>query len=143
MGAVYLPDVKVSLGPKVSGVCEQWLDTSLTLEVGLVVSDGSVVNVDISIPDGAVLAYGTTEAWSEAAVVEALASLVETMMSLLGGSLSFDLQELLGDLGSDDSLLSLVGELEPKVLWNEPAVTNNGEFPEGTYMLSMSLWPTE
>jgi hypothetical protein len=76
-------------------------------------------------------------------VVASLGKLVETMMSLMGGSLSFDLAEMLGDLGSDESLLSLVGEIKPRIIWNEPAVLSKGDTPTGTYMLSLALWDTE
>lgn len=143
MGALYLPDVLVSIGPDNGTGCETWLKTSLALEVGLVVRDGTTLSVDIAIPEGAVLDYASTGLWTEGDVVEALGSLVETMMGLLGGSLSFDLAEILGDLGSDDSLLALVGELSPKIVWNEPAKIEKGSVPPGTYMLSLSLWDVE
>jgi hypothetical protein len=143
MGALYLPDMKVGIGPDNGAGCETWLTTSLALEVGLKISDGTKINIDISIPEGAVLEYASTGTWSEDEVVASLGSLVETMMGLLGGSLSFDLAELLGDLGSDDSLLSLVGEINPQIIWNEAAVINKGDVPTGTYMLSMSLWDVE
>ena len=143
MGALYIPDVTVSMGPDNGAGCETWLVTSLALEVGLDIKNGTVIGIDIAIPDGAVLEYGSTGTWTEQEVVTALGNLVETMMSLLGGNLSFDLAELLGDLGSDDSLLSLVGEIEPKVIWNEPALMSQGDAPVGTYMLSLQLWATE
>lgn len=143
MGALYLPDVRVGIGPDNGAGCEPWLTTSLALEVGLMIKEGTKINVDISIPDGAVIEYASTGTWSEAEVVSSLGSLVETMMSLLGGSLSFDLAELLGDLGSDDSLLSLVGDIKPQIIWNEEAVMNKGDVPVGTYMLSLSLWDVE
>ena len=52
MGALYLPDVLVSIGPDNGAGCEAWLTTSLAIEVGLVVRDGTTLNVDISIPEG-------------------------------------------------------------------------------------------
>jgi hypothetical protein len=143
MGALYLPDVSVSMGPDYGAGCEPWLVTSMAIEVGLMVKEGTVISVDLSIPEGAVLDYRSTGVWSEEAVVASLGKLVETMMSLMGGSLSFDLAEMLGDLGSDESLLSLVGEIKPRIIWNEPAVLSKGDTPTGTYMLSLALWDTE
>ena len=143
MGRLILPDVTVEIGSEMGGICEPWLVTSLTMDVALVVKNGTTVGIDLSIPEGIVLEYGAEGPWVESEVVEGLSSLVQTMMSLLGGQLSFDLAELLGDLGSDDSLLGIMGELKPSIVWNEPFVAGGLPVPEGTYNLSISLWDVE
>jgi len=145
MGALYLPDVGLEIGAMTGGWCEPWLTASIAMDVNLVVKEGTKIGVDLVVSEGAVLDYGSTGPWAEDDVIAGLGSLVQSMTSLLGGQLSFDLADMLGGLGGtggDDPLGAVFGDLEPRIVWCEPFDVAGAPAPEGTYVMSLALWPT-
>jgi hypothetical protein len=109
---MYLPDLQIEVGITHDGIdCDPWLDATLAVEAGFV-ADGSALELDLSIPDGAVTFYAAEGAYDEQEVVQGLGGLFDVILPLLGGALSFDLADLLGG-----------GELIPGVETSEPRLT--------------------
>ena len=111
---------------------------SLATEVGLEVSEGSVLGIDIEMPEGALLYYGADpDDYDEQEVIAAFASYLETMLGLVGGFAEIDLGEMLAGseetegMGLGNVSLSIV---DSRSLWND-----NPEV-EGLYALSINLW---
>lgn len=135
LGTLLLPDVGLSIGVSSPGLtCVPWLDASLALEVGLQM-DGTAVTPRIEIVDGAVLSYAATGEFDEDLIVGGLGALIDASLSLLGGSLTFDLSELLA--GGTGGLA--VGDLAPRLLDLAPVEGPDGPLP-GLRVLSLSLW---
>ena len=82
LAVVYLPDLQVDVGIRQGSVCEDWLSASLAVELGLAVTEGTKIGLDLEVVEGAVLAYGATE-YDEALVVEGLGNWVELAIGLL------------------------------------------------------------
>jgi len=139
---LYLPDVVLDIGVMDSGSCESWLVASLAFEVGLDVRNGQLLQMDLDIPEGAVLEYGADPGWEEDEVVAGLAGFMGTAMDLLGSQFSFDLGDLLGGLGdvSSDPMLGAFGEMDVRILGSEPLLDEAGNHPEGLYDISLGLW---
>ena len=136
LARLYLPDLRVTVSTMHNGACFDWLEASLLMDIGLDV-DGTALGMELDVSDGAVLSYDASEGWDEDAVVAGLGAFVETAMSLLGGTLGFDLADLLG--GADLGLEGLDG-LEPSILASERLRDADGVWVEGTYDVSMALF---
>ena len=134
LAKLYLPDLRVTASTMKNGACFDWLEASLLLEIGLGV-DGTALDMQLDVTDGAVLAYGADEGWDEDEIVAGLGSFVETAVGLLGGSLGFDLADLLG--GADLGIEGLEG-LSPSVLASE-RLYEDEVWVEGLYDVSLSL----
>ena len=97
LARAYLPDLRVRVDTILGGECEAWLDASVFAVVDLTL-DGTEVSADFDVVDVAVLSYGA-EQYDLATVETQLGAVVESLTGLLGGQLSFDLGDALGDLG--------------------------------------------
>ncbi|MBW1881212.1 MAG: hypothetical protein JRJ84_22895 [Deltaproteobacteria bacterium] len=139
---LYLPDVILDIGIMDSGSCESWLVASMALELGLDVRSGQLLQMDLDIPEGAVLEYGADPGWEETEVVDGLAGFMGTAMDLLGSQFSFDLGDLLGGLGdlSSDPTLGVFGEMDIRILDSQPLLDETGNHPEGLYDISLGLF---
>ena len=141
LAVLYLPDVDVNISTLDGSTCVPWLETNLSLEVGIEVSDGTMVSIDMGVGDGAVLYYATTRNWEEEALVDDLGSYIGTLMSLLGGTLEFDLAELFGGLDtSGTDQLGLFENLEPEIVDSVQLYDEEGEPVEGLFGIVLRLW---
>lgn len=144
IAVAYLPDFQLEVGTMdSSGDCDDWLETSLALELGILIENGAELGFDMKIAEGAVLEYGA-EDWEEDEVIEGLADwfegLAPTLLSLLGGSLDLDINSLLGELGGDSTFGALLGDLYIEVVDSQPLPSEDGTWIEGLYAVSMTLW---
>ena len=135
LAVIYIPDLVVNIGIQQGSQCEDWLVASLAAEVALEVKNGTELGIGIDVPEGAVLYYGA-EDWEEVEVVEALGSYVGTMVSLLGGFAQFDLSTMLGEF----ALIDGMSPLSLAITDSEALVTEDGEWTEGLYQVSIDLW---
>ncbi len=135
LAAIDLPDAWVTVGVQRGGACEDWLVARLALELHLTVEEGTAIGFDLQVPDGLLVDYGA-EVDDPQAVVDGLAAYLETMLGLLGGSLSIDL----GDLLSGSGMGGAFGEVSPAVVGSRAMVDEDGEPIEGLYALSLTLW---
>jgi len=141
----YLPDARLLVSTYNDG-CEPWLEASLAMEVGLEVTEGTQIEMDLNIAEGAVLSYGATSSWEEEEVIAGLSLVVSGFLSLAGDQLSFDLADLfggLGDLGGGgeaDPLGGLLGDISPQILDSRAQLLEDGAHPEGLYAVSLTLW---
>ncbi|MFT7521384.1 MAG: hypothetical protein ACI9MC_003535, partial [Kiritimatiellia bacterium] len=143
LGHLYMPDLTVDVGTENGGECTTWLVANLAIDAALVV-DGSEIKVDLAVGEGAIMYYGATDGWTEPELVESLGSLITTLTGFLGGSLSFDLAELISGLdGGESSLFSALGPMKPMILDSKQMIGPEGKPIEGMYSLSMSLWDEE
>jgi len=138
---LFVPDLKVEIGIMDGNDCDDWIVASLAAEIGLVVEDGSVLNIDLKIPEGKLLYYGA-DGYDEEEVLPALANYLETMIGLVGGFAQIDLGDILGGGGGMGTEELPLGDLQLQIidshsLWNE-----NPEI-EGLYAISLNLWPSE
>lgn len=141
LAVLYLPDLQLDLEVMEGSSCEDWLEASLALEIGLVVEDdGSVIGMDLEVVEGAVLAYGAEPGWDEAEVVDGLGGFLESIMSLLGGTLEIDLSELMG--GSTDMLGGSFA-LEPRIVDSVMLEDQDGAWTEGLYAVSLDVFAEE
>jgi hypothetical protein len=117
MANIYLPDAQVTIGqlPPGATTCQDWLVASLAIEVGLEITEGTEVAIQLEIPEGAVLYY-EADFYDEDEVIEGLGGLLESSLDLLGGSLAFDLSDLLGGELSGDLLGGLGLDIDPELL---------------------------
>jgi hypothetical protein len=142
LAVLYMPDVFVDVGVMQGGACQDWLQASLAMEVGIDVRDGTAVGISMAVPEGAVLFYGADEdEWTEAEVVDGLGRFIVGSLDLLAGNLSFDLADLLGGLGGGLGIPGLDGmALAPRLVSSTPLLDADGAHPEGLYSLGMSLF---
>ena len=143
IAVAYLPDFKLDVGIMDGSSCDDWLSTSVAMELGINIENGAELGFDIRIAEGAVLAYGA-EDWEEDEVITGLSDwfggLAPTLLSLLGGSLDLDLNALLGGFGGDTGMGGLLGDLYINVVDSEPLLNEDGTWTEGLYAVSMTLW---
>ena len=138
LAVLYLPDLQVEIETMRGSSCEDWLEASLAVELGLEVTDeGSVIGVDLAVIEGAVLDYQAEPGWDEAEVVDGLGGFVESIMSLMGGMIEIDLGELMG--GSTD-LLGGSFALEPRIVDSVILEDEDGEWTEGLYAVSLDVF---
>ncbi len=97
LARAYLPDLRVDIDTVLGGDCVDWLDASVFAVVDLTL-DGTEVSADFDVRDVAVLSYGA-EQYELESVESQLGAVVESLAGLLGGQLSFDLGDALGDVG--------------------------------------------
>lgn len=109
LARVWMPDLRFSIETQSGGVCSPWLDASVfaILELNL---SGTEVSAELEVPSVIVLHYGAEDV-DEAEVGAALGQLVESMVGLFAGTLSFDLGDALG---------ALPVEIDPRVVSVEP-----------------------
>ena len=137
LAVLYLPDLRFDVEVEIDGSCEEWLEASLAVEAGLAVEDGTALGFDVQVPEGVVLEYETTDEWQEAEVIEGIAGLIGSLITLAGGFVDLDLADLLGGLG--DGLLP-EGTLELAVVDCQPMVDENGDPIEGLYAVAARLF---
>ncbi len=137
LAVLYLPDLRFDVEVEIDGSCEEWLEASLAVEAGLAVEDGTALDFDIQVPEGVVEEYETTDDWEEAEVIEGIADLIGSLITLAGGFVDLDLADLLGGLG--DGLLP-EGTLELAVVDSQPMVDENGDPIEGLYAIAVRLF---
>lgn len=142
LAVLYMPDVFVDVGVMQGGACQDWLQASLAMEVGIDVRDGTAVGISMAVPEGAVLFYGADEdEWTEAEVVDGLGRFIVGSLELFAGNLSFDLADLLGGLGGGLGIPGLDGmAIAPRLVSSTPLRDADGAHPEGLYSLGMSLF---
>lgn len=140
---LFVPDLKVEIGIKDGNDCDDWIVASLAAEIGLVVEDGSVLNIDLEIPEGKLLYYGADD-YDEEEVLPALANYLETMIGLVGGFAQIDLGDLLagGAGGGEETEALPLGDLELQIIDSHSLWEDNPEI-EGLYAISLNLWPSE
>lgn len=142
LAVLYMPDFQVDAGVLQNGVCTDWLSTSLAVQLGINVENGSELGFSMQVDEGAVLAYGASE-YDEDAVVDGLSTwfegMVPMLLSLVGGGLDLDLNSLLSGLGGG-GLDGILGDTNIQVLGSTRLYDANGEWPEGLYALSIQLW---
>lgn len=97
LARAYLPDLRVDIDTIQGSDCVDWLDASVFAVIDLNL-DGTEVAADLNVRDVAVLQYGATE-YDQEAVETQLGGVVAGFAGLLGGQLSFDLGDALGDFG--------------------------------------------
>ncbi len=144
LAQLHMPDFRFTAGVQQGSDCVDWIDASLelTLDIGLL--DGRALDLQVQVPDGALLSYGASPgSYDEDEVVAALGSYMGTMIGLLGGFLDFDLGELLGGLGgggSEDPLGGVLGDLDVQFTDSRPLLNDDGTWTEGLYVLSLDLF---
>lgn len=146
LATLYLPDLGVNASVLQGGFCTPWLQASMVGQIDLVIRHGTAIGVDIHFPEGAVLYYGATSEWDEAAVIAGLSSFIEGAVGLFGGSLEFDLADILGGLSGGtgtDPLSALFGDIAPQIITSEPLVGADGQPVEGMAQIGLQLWATE
>ncbi|MEC7986634.1 MAG: hypothetical protein VX278_15815 [Myxococcota bacterium] len=135
---LYLPDLNVNVGIKDGSDCEDWLVASLATEIALEVSDGSVLGIDIEMPEGSLLYYGAdADEYEEEEVIAAFSSYLETMLGLVGGFAEIDLGEMLA--GSEEGEGMGLGNVSLNVVDSRSLWYDNPDI-EGLYALSINLW---
>ncbi len=138
-----LPDLVLDVGVSTPTLtCLPWLSASLQLEIGLAVTSGTALGVDLTIDDGAVLFYAAEGDWPEAQLVAGLGGLVESVIGLVGGSLELDLADLFGSVGAGTTTTGALplGDLAPRLLDSEAAIAPDGSPLPGSAVVSVSLW---
>jgi hypothetical protein len=143
LAVIHIPDLRLIIEADRGSGCRDWLDASLSLEARLGLQEGTKLGLDLAVVDGAVLAFDS-EGYDPDEVVGALGGLVNTLTSLVGGTLSFDLADLLGGLGGASDPTNPLGALtavQPKLLEATPLVDADGAPKEGALAISMKLWP--
>jgi hypothetical protein len=142
---VYLPDATVKFGYLAPGssVCSDWLVASMALEVGLVVTEGTVLAFDLAAPEGAVVSYGAT-GWEEEAVITGLSGSITSLLGLFGGLIQIDLAEIL-DLeallgGLSEGLGAELPPLDLRIGEARPAVGVDGQPIDGLWQVGVQLF---
>jgi hypothetical protein len=132
---LYLPDMIINVGVDTGSGCTDWLVMSLAAEIGVEISEGTKIGIDMNVGEGAVLYYGATE-FEEDAVIEGFGSYLSTLLSLFGGFAEFDLADMLGgaDLGLGLEDFSI------EILDSQKIYDFYDEWPEGLFSLSVNLW---
>ncbi len=139
LAVMYLPDLKMDVQRMVDGECENWLFASLAVEAGIQVEDGTKLSFDLTVTDGAVIAYkADPENWTEDEVIAGLADFLENILSLVGGMIEFDLADLLGGQGGEYG--DLLANLSPAIVDSTPMTDDEGEPIEGLYTISLNLF---
>ena len=138
LAMLYLPDMTFDVGYNTETThCSPWLDATVALEIGFVVTNGSMLTMDMVVAEGVVNQYESTGTWTEDEVIDSLGGLLEAVMGLVGGQLEFDLADM---LGGDDLEGGLLGETSMTVLDSEQLDGADGKPVEGLYGLPIRLW---
>lgn len=135
LAVLYIPDMIVDFGVQQGDDCEDWLRASLAAEVQLGVTNGSALEIDLVVPEGAILYYGADD-WDEDEVVAALGDYVGTLIGLLGGFVELDLGELLGST----ELIPGLSPVSLSINDSQPLLNEDGSWTEGLYRVSVTLW---
>jgi len=139
LAVLYMPDLQFDVEYKDNGVCEEWLEASLAVEAGIVVEDGTQLGFDIQVPEGKVTDYETDAEWTDEEVIDGLAGLLESIVSLAGGLIEIDLADLLG--GLEDTGLPV--DLALEITDSSPMEDEDGNPIEGLYAVAVRLFPDE
>jgi len=134
---LYLPDMIVNVGVDTGTGCNDWLVMSLAAEVGIEISDGTKLGIDLNVGEGAIVFYGAEE-YVEDEVITGFSSFLSTLMNLVGGFTEFDLADILG--GGGDPLGLGLGGLSIELIDSQKIYTVQDEWPEGLFSLSINLW---
>lgn len=144
LAQLHMPDFRFTAGVQQGSDCVDWIDASLELSLNIGLLDGRALDLQVQVPDGALLFYGATPgSYDEDEVVAALGTYMGTMIGLLGGFLDFDLGELLGGLGGGDGtdpLSGVLGDLDVQFTDSRPLLNDDGTWTEGLYVLSLDLF---
>jgi hypothetical protein len=97
LARAYLPDVQVDIDTVLGGECVDWLDATVYAVVDLSL-EGTEISADLDVRDVFVTAYAA-DSYNRQTVEDELGVVVESLAGLLGGQLSFDLGDALGDFG--------------------------------------------
>lgn len=142
---LHMPDFRFTAGVQQGSECQDWLEASLELSLGIGLVDGQALDLQVQALDGALLYYGAAEgSYDEDEVIAGLGAYMGTMIGLLGGFLDFDLGSLLGGLGggttAGDPLSAVLGGVNPRVTDSRPLLNDDGTWTEGLYVLSLDLF---
>lgn len=143
---VYLPDATVKFGYLEPGAeaCTDWLVASMALEVGVAITDGTVIDLQLGAPEGKVLSYGAVD-YDEDGVIQGLSGSLTSLLGLFGGLVQLDLAELL-DLeallgGLTDSLGVDLGELSLRIGDARPVLGDDGQPIDGLWAVGVAVFP--
>ncbi len=144
LGSIYLPDFVIDAGIKNGAACNTWLKASMATEIDLVVSDGSKLGFDISMPEGALLEYGAEDVDDEA-VVTALGDGFAGTLSPLLSSFEVDLADMLGGGAADpaDPLSLITSNLDIQIQESRRFDTGPAAADESLYAVSIGLFSAE
>ena len=140
LAVISMPDVPLNIGYRevAGGACQDWLNATIALQIGLTVEDGTKLGFDITIPDGAVYYYGAPGDRDEMEIVDQLGGVVDSLIGVVGSQLEFDLADMFGLGGGEDMLL---GGIAPEIVHSQQVIGLDGEPVDGMYGLEMMLWP--
>ncbi len=130
LGVILIPDLRVEIATVQDDECVPWLQATLSAEVELNVTTGTVLEFDLQYGDGAVLSYATSAQWVEDRVLGDVEDYLDDLIGLLGEAPSFDLADLVAGLDPADSPL---GALELEIVGSEPMRDASGAQVEGVY----------
>lgn len=140
LGSIYLPDFVITAGTEQGAVCSTWLSVSMATEVDLVVTDGSKLGFDISMPEGAVLEYDAVGVNHDEVVAAFGSGLAGTLSPLLG-SFSIDLADILGGLGgSEGPLGDIASNLDIEIQDSRRFTEGPGAEDPSLYAVSIGLF---
>ncbi|MFT4624065.1 MAG: hypothetical protein ACI8PZ_002721 [Myxococcota bacterium] len=140
LASLYLPELYVDIGYSTpEAQCLPWLQANIAAEALLVVEDGTRIGIDLVVADGTVLYYATELPWDEDGVIDGLGGVIESILSLLGGALEFDLAEIFGGLGSGTGT-DLIPALSPHLIDSQPLRDDTGATVEGLHGMTLSLF---
>ncbi len=99
MASIFLPEAEVTMGLRIRGEaeCQPWLQALVGVQLD-VHADGTAISLDISMDDAFVLVYGAEDV-DPVVVGDAFVGVLDGVLGLAGGFLSFDLGELLAGGG--------------------------------------------
>lgn len=139
---LHMPDFRLNAGS--GATCEPWIQASLEVTMNIGFADGTALDLDVEVPDGAVLYYAAEEgSWEEDEVVAGLGGMMGTLIGLAGSFIDLDLGTLLEGLGGGgegDITSVLFADLDPKVVDSRKLYNADGSWTEGLYVLSLQLW---
>lgn len=133
LASAHLPDLQLRVGVSHGETrCAPWLQVSMALTASFGLEDLALA-LDLEAPDGKVLFYDVQGEYEEQELIDGLAGLFDLLVGFAGGSLDFDLGELLGG----GELIPGV-ELDPRVTSIQP-MERDGEVVPGLYAIGLDL----
>jgi hypothetical protein len=140
LAVIYMPDLNVKISTYQNSACWPWLEASVAAEIGLRVTDGTKVGLDVGFVDGAVLAYASEGEWREEDVVAGLNGFLGGLLGVLGASFEMDLADLFGGVASEDPLFGALGDVQPSIVASQPMTNPEGPSVDGLYAVYLKLW---
>ncbi len=142
LAQLHMPDFVITAGT--GSACDPWLQTSLELNLDIGVVDGSVIDLAVDVPDGAVLYYGADEGtWDEDEVVAGMGTMMSSLVGLVGGLVDLDLNSLIGGLSSGDPadpMTAALSNMNIQITDSRKLYNDDGTWTEGLYVLSADVW---